>query len=274
MFVTTNYGSAFSGHMGVGIAFPRKTFQVVEVEMSRVATAIPQIDDERSEHREASSRSSWFSPVPLLSRVLGSLSGRNAPTSENVADDVWTRARQRENRVVMAKLRHIVSGRCFAVSTYHMPCAFRDLELMVVHTAVAAQLLQDFASKGEDACLPHVFLGDFNSKPGDPQYTMLVSGKSSSGFARLLKILGGPPTKLRSAYAAVQGKEPAFTNYARTEWDADPFVGTLDYVFYSREWHATDVTELPKSHEDLPGPLPLRDEPSDHLLISATLRMT
>mmetsp|Transcript_53458 Transcript_53458/g.116097 ORF Transcript_53458/g.116097 Transcript_53458/m.116097 type:complete len:253 (+) Transcript_53458:302-1060(+) len=200
MFVTTNYGSAFSGHMGVGIAFPRKTFQVVEVEMSRVATAIPQIDDERSEHREASSRSSWFSPVPLLSRVLGSLSGRNAPTSENVADDVWTRARQRENRVVMAKLRHIVSGRCFAVSTYHMPCAFRDLELMVVHTAVAAQLLQDFASKGEDACLPHVFLGDFNSKPGDPQYTMLVSGKSSSGFARLLKILGGPPTKLRSAY--------------------------------------------------------------------------
>ena len=79
---------------------------------------------------------------------------------------------------------------------------------------------------------------------------------------------------MRSAYAVHNGREPDFTNYAFSERESEPFIETLDFIFLSDEWKVTDVLDLP--HRDAAqGPFPNLDcnEPSDHVLIAATLQI-
>ena len=53
--------------------------------------------------------------------------------------------------------------------------------------------------------------------------------------------------------------------------DDDPFIGTLDYIFLSKEWRVELV--LPTVHRDTvkDGPYPNEIEPSDHIMIAADL---
>ena len=80
-----------------------------------------------------------------------------------------------------------------------------------------------------------------------------------------------PP--LRSAYAVFSpiGEEPDFTNYAKVR-DDPVFIDTLDYIFLSKEWGVKSVLALP-DRRDVPGPLPNQDEPSDHIMLSASLTL-
>lgn len=73
---------------------------------------------------------------------------------------------------------------------------------------------------------------------------------------------------LGSAYVTCTGSEPDFTNNAQIQ-DQEPFVDTLDYLFHSPQWEVTEVTELPH-RSTVSGPLPNGEEPSDHILLSAT----
>lgn len=77
---------------------------------------------------------------------------------------------------------------------------------------------------------------------------------------------------LTSAYKAHQGVEPNMTNWGQTQ-ESPPFIGTLDYIFLSEEWSVAGVSKLPTIEEGLVGPLPTEDEPSDHLLLSADLKL-
>jgi len=78
-----------------------------------------------------------------------------------------------------------------------------------------------------------------------------------------------PP--LRSAYAEANGEELNFTNYAKVQ-EQPVFVDTLDYIFLSPEWKVDGVRDLPH-RDDIEGPLPNKDEPSDHILISAQVTL-
>lgn len=77
---------------------------------------------------------------------------------------------------------------------------------------------------------------------------------------------------MRSAYKEKLGTEPPFTNWAQVKED-DPFIDTLDYIFLSQHWSVSSVAALP-TKEELQGPLPIEEEPSDHLLLSACLSLT
>lgn len=55
--------------------------------------------------------------------------------------------------------------------------------------------------------------------------------------------------------------------------DDDPFIGTLDYIFLSKEWSVNGVREISK-REEVDGPFPNVDEPSDHALIAADLKIS
>lgn len=67
------------------------------------------------------------------------------------------------------------------------------------------------------------------------------------------------------------GNEPDFTNFAKVQ-DDPIFCETLDYIFLSKDWEVKEVEDLP--HRDkVTGPLPNKDEPSDHILISATVSL-
>lgn len=74
---------------------------------------------------------------------------------------------------------------------------------------------------------------------------------------------------LHSAYVTATGAEPDFTNYAKVQ-NEPIFCETLDYIFHSKDWKIDSVLELP--HRDkVSGPLPNESEPSDHILMSATM---
>lgn len=75
-------------------------------------------------------------------------------------------------------------------------------------------------------------------------------------------------------------KEPDFTNYADPNNNA--FMGTIDYVFFSKPehhskkqtWYVESVKRLPTRQNGIAaGTLPNQFEPSDHLLLWATLRL-
>jgi mRNA deadenylase 3'-5' endonuclease subunit Ccr4 len=87
------------------------------------------------------------------------------------------------------------------------------------------------------------------------------------------------PTARGSAEA--NGKEPRFTNYARTAGMEDTFAHTLDYVFFSdglkfkgrtarlRVRGVRDLQDLCAAIAQNEKSLPSEAEPSDHLLIAA-----
>ena len=77
------------------------------------------------------------------------------------------------------------------------------------------------------------------------------------------------PIAMKSAYREHLGKEPDFTNYAKV-LEKPTFVDTLDYLFYAGDsLQVVDVLPLPH-RDEVVGPLPNDDEPSDHLLLAAT----
>jgi endonuclease/exonuclease/phosphatase family metal-dependent hydrolase len=154
------------------------------------------------------------------------------------------------------------------------------------------------------AAKPHVLMGDFNFRPESAQYRLItrarlepdavteamgktvaavepeaVCAREASGWAPVLGD-GTPACAMRSAYAvALDGKEPPHTNHTvsgggkgRTP---NAFTGTLDYVFISRHWRVLGAVETPpatKPYPDHTSPLcPNRDEPSDHVMVGATL---
>lgn len=75
---------------------------------------------------------------------------------------------------------------------------------------------------------------------------------------------------MKSAYKERKGEEPKFTNWAQTEGATEAFKDTLDYIFTSSEWKVSDVKPMPLEDE-VNGPCPRENEPSDHMLLNAQL---
>jgi endonuclease/exonuclease/phosphatase family metal-dependent hydrolase len=53
-----------------------------------------------------------------------------------------------------------------------MPCMFDLTAVMVAHCALSAQHIHRYSNG-----LPYFFVGDFNIKPGTPEYKLLTEGK-------------------------------------------------------------------------------------------------
>ena len=143
-----------------------------------------------------------------------------------------------------------------------------------IHTEMAARHVQALAGD-ED---PYLLAGDWNIKPYGSSYRLLTTGQMDRDDPEW------PPPKygmewhptakaMRSVYAESDHGEPDFTNYARIK-ENEPFIDTLDYIFCSDEWKIEGVK--PIGHRDKAGgPFPNldRDEPSDHVVIAADLKL-
>lgn len=77
---------------------------------------------------------------------------------------------------------------------------------------------------------------------------------------------------MRSAYREVLGTEPELTNWSHMGNNGE-FVGCLDYIFFTHGLQPMTVVEIPPK-EQLKGPFPSAEEPSDHLLVGATFSVT
>ena len=252
------YGKPFNGYMGIALAVPLAKYDVSKVDISRCS-------DTKKLPRE---------PKPgLLQKVINypinlyrKVSGERGPQSD------WQLANGRFNTIMYASLKCKESGAEFGVANYHMPCMFRNPKVMTIHSQLAAMYAQQ-----QSGNLPVILMGDFNLKPGDGGYDLITTGTLASDHEAAPVPPAGEEWStslkypMRSAYKVANGAEPDFTNFAQIK-DDPQFIDTLDYIFISPKIEVAEVLQLPHRSE-VKGPFPAPDEPSDHILLAATLRV-
>lgn len=271
------YGSSFSGYMGVMLAWPRHAYEVIDVEISRISDTAPK-------EMWPKDKLDIPSHFGMLSRhELQSVIGCYPPEFEAHFDE-WKVARGCMNEAVFVKLcPRGLPTQSFVVSTYHMPCLFGSaakVRVMNIHLHLLMGELRKFA-KGH----PAVLMGDFNIKPDDSAYRLACSGGDLNALAATwpeeIKGLVGRlpdgqvfPGGLQSAYQVFHGKEPLFTNFAQTSGQSEPFCETLDYIWFTPgRFAVTACPALPQSKAEVDGPFPSKVEPSDHIPLLATLQL-
>ena len=300
--ITANYGNHFNNFMGVGVAIPTKSYFLVEADVCRLADTITQTvprEQRGSDNGNGGGSSDSYSRGLLsrLKRAFGILVGkegrgaqglrnqrqrnRNSEREETAEEKIlkyWRDAEARKNQMICVRLRDATTLRSFCVGTYHMPCAFRTPPMMMMHCALSAHKIADFADAD-----PYVYAGDFNITPESPMYTLLTKGEVPPGEPTQPRALPNATdrpgvddwytsvTPLRSAYKLHDGREPDFTNFAQVRNDT-AFIDTLDYIFVSKEWGVSKVLPL-EPREATRGPLPTAEEPSDHVMIASTLSL-
>jgi 2',5'-phosphodiesterase len=265
--VTGLYGKKFDGYMGVGIAYPIAKYDVVDIDITRVADTKslfkPKVYDR--------SKSVFLAKLNDLLGYLGLKVSKKPPVSSR-AEMIWDEALYRFNQMVTMRLKDKQTGSEFCVATYHMPCVFKTPPIMSIHCALAGQHVHRVANGA-----PYVLAGDFNIKPRDSMYRLLTEGSVEAGNPDLPPVEEGDFWRaevepMRSAYREAQGSEPDFTNFAQVK-NEEPFVDTLDYIFLSKQWEVRAVEPLPH-RDEVKGPLPNEDEPSDHILIAADVDLS
>eukprot|EP01134_Creolimax_fragrantissima_P001361 CFRG1361T1 len=264
-FVTGLYGKRFNDYMGVGIAWSTDTYETVDVEVSKLSDSIKW-------GKEPAPGLLYESYKTLVNLATWPFKAITPASYWYLPDDPWKIAKSRENILVFVRLRSKVDGKTFCIANYHMPCVFWCPPVMMIHSALAARRTKTLAK--ED---PYILAGDFNFLPESPMYTMMTTGvidKSDSTSPTVKPWIPYYPaveSPMTSAYAKVDGHEPDFTNYAQIK-DQEPFIETLDYIFYSDGFEAESVKPLPKRSE-VNGPLPIENEPSDHIMIAAEMTL-
>jgi len=279
-FVCRHYGSKFNDYMGVGIAVPTNEYEIVEMVNKRVADTM------------------WMPRVPkphwlldMIYKLIGFFTNFIFQWAlyfnlTKKPYDLWWSVFSRWNILSSIKLRHKASEEEFWVSTYHMPCAFNNPDMMTIHAAAALQFVQKLAGAGTGGGseenprpkLPYCLLGDFNFKPDDGQYMLYRDGtldKEHKAYPMIPERMKWVPdvTPVRSAYSEALGNEPEYTNNARVK-EMDHFKETLDYIFLSEEWSINSVQDLDlPSKEDQDKPFPDEFEPSDHVLVAANVSL-
>lgn len=266
-----SHGSYFNGYMGEGLAFPLDLYEAVDLRIERLTDRMGW----PSRHGPGGLAMVAASLMDRLQRAANALFGPRRP-NRLAKREPWDHARGRHNRFIFARLRSRTNGAKICVATYHMPCIFWSPPVMMIHSALVVRTFQRLC--GDDL---GVLAGDFNIKPEDSSYEMIVTGEIDPNHEHFPSATpdGSPPEKwfpvplapMKSAYREVLGEEPDFTNYAKVE-NHPTFIETLDYLFCTPDVEIVDVIRLPK-RDAMQGPLPDATEPSDHVMIGATLRL-
>lgn len=278
--IADNYGSARSGRMGVAIMYPPRSYEMQTCDISVIGETKPKPPktEPSTLWRAASNVVSYFKYVGgfvYRASGLGSIIDAVRVLPRQPKFELWDNVRERKNTMITLGLMPRMMAPLFYVSTYHMPCLFRHRDFMNAHAALAAQRAIEISGSH-----PLIFAGDFNSTPVTSTYSLMCDGEIEFGHKDYPKREW--PTDnwtpdlrrtFRSAYRRLGG-EPQFTNYAYShvgkdvkKWAGETFSGTIDYIFYDG-LIPTRAGALPLLEDSAPGPN--GDEPSDHLMLSAS----
>lgn len=192
----------------------------------------------------------------------------------------WGSIKARGNAVIMAKLTLKDSYERFIVATYHSPCVFGSREndrKMCIFARLAVESVYEYAGKREV-----IFAGDFNIRPDSPAYSLLTTGNVGEveNVKEFVELSDTTPDDyeehisnqrlLRDIFA--EGERGFCKEYYTvcSKSRSNCFKGVLDYIFVSDMWETVELKE-PASY--LGEHQPNRCEPSDHLSISAVLKM-
>jgi mRNA deadenylase 3'-5' endonuclease subunit Ccr4 len=274
--VTGLYGGKFNGYMGIATAYPTKSFETLKIDLVRL-----------SEKKKGGWPRKPRDPEPTVLRkyVYDPIANPMKAAyryyrPKKREQDAWQYSQWRYNQFIAVKLKNREEGSTpFWLGNYHMPCAFRTPAVMNIHSDLVGCRIQNLSrGNADEDPVPFVLAGDFNILPESPHYSLLRTGvldeKDETYPDEKFSMNWKPGFKgMRSAYFEMNGEEPEFTNNAHNgAMNAESFIGTLDYIFLSDEWKVKAVKETPKK-EGLEGVYPDEQEPSDHVVIAASLEL-
>ena len=261
------YGKPFNNYMGVLLAVPLDMYELSRVDVQRLSDCADWPRKPKNlEEEKGVVRRYVLDPIVRMWRAA-----RNAKPQYPPQDD-WELARGRFNSIVYANVKHKKTGVSLGVSTYHMPCMFRNPKVMTLHSALAATYTMRESEK--DGTKNSILMGDFNVKPIDGSYELLTTNNLDENdvFYPIpyegTEYIVEPPARMVSCYKEVNGEEPDFTNYAKIK-DDEPFIDTLDYIFVTENIRVDAVAPLKHRAEVTDGPYPSANEQSDHVLLAA-----
>jgi mRNA deadenylase 3'-5' endonuclease subunit Ccr4 len=120
-FIATHYGAVYNNYMGVGIAYPKKT-KPLEIIISVPATL--------AKKYITYTESNYISTIiPYFVKNLYQTLYQEIVTPTRTENDILKMTSDNWNRMITIKFEQLY------VSTYHMPCKFKDPELMSVYLA-------------------------------------------------------------------------------------------------------------------------------------------
>jgi mRNA deadenylase 3'-5' endonuclease subunit Ccr4 len=218
-----------SGKMGVGIAYPRHLYELMEYNVFNPGRSIGEfiIDGYR--------------PNQVYKRA----STDNFTNKEMQFVKEFTEGAYRDNRCISIRLKMIHNPSVeFWVSTYHMPCKYDKPTYMHGHLMSFSSHLRSLSKD-----LPIIFMGDLNITPKDEAYLLLTEKHVPEKLGKILKYSRRPypfrtlsgdeeykasdhMSHFKSAHYEVNGNEPKYTNVCIVT-ERDDFVDTLDYVLYT-----------------------------------------
>lgn len=255
--IYSQYGGEFDNFMGVAIAFPNSYF-LKKVIICKPAKLIGAINKNLITYKNETYQSNF-----LLKNI------------ESIV-------KKKSNSLIMVCLKY-GSDSVFWIATYHMPCEFRNPDLLMYHALILLKSVQDEVNDE-----PYILCGDFNFTPDSEPYKYICkkqqsSKKTTSEIATDLTLSTAPTLPaspliwndvcakfnlmpIKSAYLTFHGEEPTYTNYVNG-WNGI-FMGTLDYVFYSG-MKVTYVEKIRTNQQFLPN----ENESSDHLPIYAEFNL-
>jgi hypothetical protein len=121
--------------MGVGIAVPLQKYDLVDVDITRIADTkkLPKIP-----------------PPFFIAKILQNIWDSMKLLMKNLGIykppfNLWGESLSKMNQMVSVRLRDKIEGKTFCVGTYHMPCQFKFPALMMIHCSLSAKHLAAFS---------------------------------------------------------------------------------------------------------------------------------
>jgi len=294
-FVYRLYGSAKSGHMGVGIAYARDHLRLLGCNISRVTDSVQSFIERADNGTSAGTATTKTSSVSLSSWLFSCAQNawfgagyngkcnRSETTVKRQKDWLHHVCSKYQCAIVLEFETRTVNRRKFNVATCHMPCDWRNSEIMMLHALLLTRCVQTSVLNSHT---PLIFAGDFNTRPGEMAYKALTQplqdlpkhtedDRLDLLFQSVVEDLSFDFEPFESAYVQVQKSEPEYTTNCYSTWkngSGDVFCDTIDYVLL-RNCHATEVLDLYHKRKSHLLPSAHLAEPSDHLMIGATVEV-
>ena len=253
--ISSLYGTRKNGYMGIVIAYPRD-YELLDCKIERLSDT-------------------FYFPrrkkISYCQRIMNCLKIIDIE-DDSFLDD----AKFRFNTLIGIKLKYKEEVPIW-VFNYHMPCAWKKPIVMIAHTILLKNYIDNVAMNFN--C---VLMGDFNSKPKTIQYNILTNPDkidllneyyNIEDYNKLetYNISLKKKISFKSVYKEFYKEEPDCTNYAFCGNNGS-FRGTLDYIFVrspSGYFKVNKVDNLNKNYY-LSSYMP-NLWPSDHLPIACEI---
>lgn len=257
--------------MGVAIAYPTNHFNLLSVDVATLGTDIGTVCRlfKYNNHQQ-------IEPIKLsvVTREL-----ELGEETRNVLLSVILRPKYYGKEI----------GKNLIISTYHMPCKFTQKYYMIAQI-VALKTSLDRLLSSTKMTYPGptsiIVTGDFNISPNNQEYKLLTGilyteeelmnplYEAIATMKSVYESIGmriDYGVNIRSAHNSLHNKEPTYTNVS-VKFGAT-FVGCLDYILIDKLTDIRSCTVGLTTQDPVKDPYPNGICPSDHLPLSASLRI-